>query len=653
MSGIIGIYRQNGRLETDELSSMLDTIAHRGSDGANIWHQDNVGFGHRMLWTTPESLLEKLPWCDSTYDTAITADARIDNRDELISLLDLKHLPAEKITDSSLILRAYHKWGVDCLEKLLGDFAFAIWDGKKQQLFCGRDHFGVKPFYYYGSDSLFTFASEIKALFSLPEVPRQLDETKIASYLIGDFDDLALTFYQQVLRLPPAHYLVISSEGISSSSYWSLDINSQIGLQSDEAYATEFNRLFTEAVRCRLRSAFAVGSELSGGLDSSAVACIARNLLREADEPALLQTFSAVFDNISECDERPFIDEVLKQGGFQPHYMLGDSRTPLTDVEDIFHYGDEAFFAPGFAAMNWGLCKLASDRGVRILLNGHDGDSTVSHGFGYLHDLAKAGRWLRLHREMRGVAKIYGESVWHGFWNYFSAYTVQNAIRYKPVKLLYKANAKLLRISKLKRASSTSNNPCAGFNPDFVARTELERRYRNWYKNERSSRTSSQRHHYRLLTQGLHSLALEIDDKAASAFGLEIRYPFWDKRLVEFCFALPAEQKLAQGWSRVVMRRAMAGILPAKVQWRTSKMDFTPNFKHGLLVREKQCLEQLIFQDETLGEYVDLTILRQKYREGEDVQFIWRAVSLGLWLRYISTDQPAQTLKQSEYHPMA
>jgi asparagine synthase (glutamine-hydrolysing) len=202
MSAIAGIfYLDRQPVERDHLSKMLDTLAHRGSDGANIWCENNVGLVHRMLWTTPESLLETLPL--EKDNLVITADARIDNRDELISALELSDLPKEKITDSDLILAAYQKWGEDCPTRLLGDFAFAIWDKREQILFCARDPMGVKPFYYYSSGNIFIFASEIKALFTSPYVPCNLNEPMVADYLAkilfnGRKED---SFYQDIVEL--------------------------------------------------------------------------------------------------------------------------------------------------------------------------------------------------------------------------------------------------------------------------------------------------------------------------------------------------------------------------------------------------------------------------------------------------------------------
>ena len=286
MSGITGIYHPGGApVDGGDLERMVDVIVHRGPDGYGVWNEGPIGLGHRMLWTTPESRQEKLPLVKESGDLAITADARIDNRDEVLSQVGLSGFPRDGINDSALILGAYQKWGERCVEHLLGDFAFAIWDKRRQVLFCARDHFGVKPFIYYSCGSLFAFASEIKALLCLPYVPRQLDEMSVGEYLTSTFDDTARTFYKDIHRLPPAHSVTVSKEGTRLREYWSLDPSREIRLAGDQEYAEAFRERFTEAVRCRLRSAFPVGSLLSGGLDSSAVTCVARDLLTERGEP--------------------------------------------------------------------------------------------------------------------------------------------------------------------------------------------------------------------------------------------------------------------------------------------------------------------------------------------------------------------------------
>jgi asparagine synthase (glutamine-hydrolysing) len=435
MSAIAGIlYLDRQPVERDHLAEMLDILSHRGSDGANIWCGENVGFIHRMLWTTPESLLETLPL--EKDNLVITADARIDNRDELISILEINHLPKERITDNDLILAAYQKWGEKCPEKLLGDFAFAIWDKQEQQLFCARDHFGVKPFYYYLSEKKFVFATEIKAILCISEASFQVSEVRIGDYLASLFEDKEITFYENILRLPPASQIILSAEKIEIQSYWSLNQARELKFGSDQEYADKFREIFTEAVRCRLRSAVPLGTMLSGGLDSSSITCTARRIMTENSNHEQLPTFSAIFDEVKECDEQPYINAVLSQGGYKPNYIYGDKLSPLTDIEKVLWHQDEPLYAFNLF-LNMGLYDVAQKKGIRVILDGFDGDSTISHGVGYLRDLARQGKWFTLYREIKGYARNFDLSAWDLQKSYVFNYAIDPIInKFKLLRLV-------------------------------------------------------------------------------------------------------------------------------------------------------------------------------------------------------------------------
>src|SRR5881296_3903808 len=231
VSGIAGLWRLDGRPgEPAELDGMLARLAHRGPDGTGAWREGRVALGHGMLHTTPESLREQQPLVGTRGDLVLVADARVDNRAELCSLLPA---PSDA-TDAELILAAYERWGEACPEHLLGDFAFAIWDGRTQRLFCARDHFGVKPFYYHHRPGrLFALASEIKGLLVLPDVPRRLNETRVADYLVPLLEDKEITFYEEIVRLPPAHHMTVSRDGVRIERYWALDPSREIRMKSD------------------------------------------------------------------------------------------------------------------------------------------------------------------------------------------------------------------------------------------------------------------------------------------------------------------------------------------------------------------------------------------------------------------------------------
>ena len=639
MSAIVGLYNFDGKpIDSAIMNRMVDSLAHRGSDGAGIWSDGFIGLGHRMLWTTPESLHEKQPFLNHSGDVVITADARIDNRKELITALDLSGAAPGSITDSQLILAAYEKWGEICPEKLLGDFAFAIWDGRKQALFCARDHLGVKPFYYHLSNRMFAFASEIKALITAPNVPTRMNELRIAYHLEPNFlgQDKEITFYQDIFRFPPAHKMVVSAKGARRHSYWSLEPQQELRLKSDDQYSEAFREIFIDAVRCRLRSAFQAGSTLSGGLDSSSIACTARHLLA-GNGNGCFHTFSAIFPGLPErerrqIDERQFVDAVVAQGGgLSPHYIRADRLGPLDDIERVLWHEDEAVFAPNLY-MHWGLYKEAQGQGVRIMLDGIDGDTTVSHGLEYLAELARVGRWISMVKEATALSKKSNSSFppWKIIWRYgLHPLIPQNYIR-----IWWQLRGRSQATEFL--------NPV--INHGFAKRLGLAERAQALLDVLSAPTHSARAEHWQGLNSGLLPYVLEMADKAASAFSLEPRYPFCDRRLVEFCLAVPANQKLHQGWTRVIMRRAMTDILPNEVRWRIGKANLSPNFQLRLLNGHRELLENIILKDPGLiEEYVDVPALQIVYsrylsqQTAKDALIVYGAVALALWLAHSST----------------
>lgn len=628
MSGIAGInYLNQQPIEREKLARMVDILKHRGGDGVNIWHQGSIGLGHQMLWTTPESLREKLPAAQGKL--AITADARLDNREELIPALGLADYPTENITDSDLILAAYEKWGELCPERLLGDFAFGIWDGRNHSLFCARDYFGVKPFYYYHHPGkLFTFASEIKALLCLGEVPRRLNEVRIGDYLEVMLEDKAITFYQDILRLPPAHSLTVSLTGIKLREYWSLDPQYELKLNSDQEYAEAYLEVFTKAVRCRLRSAFPIGSALSGGLDSSSIVCIAREHLQQP-----LKTFSGIFESVPESDERPFINAVVEQGGVEPHYVNVDRISPLVDIEKVLWHQDEPFFAPNLF-MHWEMFKCAKQQGVRIFLDGFVGDSTVFHGTEYLLDLARTFQWLNLAKQVKSLARVHDYSAKKLMRYYLWDCTIKPKVPDHMMKLWYKLKNKQPPKSHRLQLSKHVNS-------SFAKQIDLLARINSFQPDD--SLFSAREYHHQYLTTGEIPFALEVANKATSVFALESRFPFTDRRLAEFCLAVPPNQKLHNGLTRAIVRRALINHLPEKICWRSDKGNLSYNFDQALLTFERKKLDEIMMHDtEVIAKYTDILFLNEAYQKyiyessTSSVTPIWLAVTLGLWLRYMN-----------------
>lgn len=612
---------------------MLDILSHRGSDGVGTWCQGLIGIGRRLLWTTPESLHEQCPLVSADGSLILTADARLDNRDQLITNLGLTQTQhsANQLSDGDLILAAYNKWGEACPNHLLGDFAFAIWDAYRQYLFCARDHFGVKPFYYYSAGEGFAFATEIKALLTLPQVPSRLNEAKVAEHLANLDSDPTITFYQNILRLPPGHSLTVHASGVTLQSYWQLDANIQeLQLSSTEEYTHQFLEHFTEAVRCRLRSAFPIGSMLSGGLDSSSITCIARQLLDNSDSPReTLHTFSARFDRVSASDERSYQDAVLATGNYKSHILRGDQLGPLASYEKVVWHRDAAVMAGNFR-LNWGLYEIAKQNNVRVILDGWDGDSTVSHGNEYLRELARSGHWLTLARETYAYGKRYDlpwqQVLFKWFWRYGLRPSLVSL--FKPVQaitpLAYtpQPNAMLKDLPLL---------------PKFIGRTGLDYKLQHLQLSPPQTERES---HYRLIMANIHSSMFDLLDSAGGAFSIDLRYPFFDKRLVEFCLSLPPYQKLHQGWGRFVLRNAISGVVPSSLQWRPDKSNLQPSFEFTFKTYEQSTIKSVLFEhSETIDRYVDVLALRDIYQRWmldqvsiSEINTLWRSVSLGMWL---------------------
>jgi asparagine synthase (glutamine-hydrolysing) len=617
MSGLAGILRLDaGKVEPSLLDGMLDRIGHRGPDGRARATCGPVGLAHLMLRTTPGSLHETLPLASPEGDLLLTADARLDNRKELLRVLEIPGEPP----DSALILAAYRRWGETCPERLLGDFAFALWDAARQRLFCARDPVGVRPFFYHHqAGRLFAFASEIKALLTLPEVPKRLNETRLADHLGGISTDPAATFYQGIARLPAAHALRVEGDRLALWRTWDARDSPEVRLPSDEAYAEAFLALFREAVRCRLGSALPPGAELSGGLDSPSVVSVARqHLVREGAPP--LKTFSAVFPEVPASDESAFIDLVGAQGGLEAHRVRCDRLSPMDNFRSSLVCMDEPSLLPNLFVA-WHLLKTVRSEGVRVLLSGSGSEDLQEQRLRDLLDtLLRQGRWREALAQMMGRSRRLGSSPWTLLWR-------------RGVQATLARGRSAGR--RLRRDPLSGRAPL--IRPEFALRTRLrERLWRRWGA-ERP--WESGKGCLDLLRDDIVPRGMEYTNTACAAFAVEPRYPYYDRRLISFCQGLPPEQKLKEGWDRSILRRAMKGILPEPLRWRQRTLTYGPNFTRAFLEGDRDALRASFPGDlERLAPYLDTTRVRRLYEaRGEGVSpkragTLWTLIALSRWL---------------------
>lgn len=595
MSGICGIINFDGKpVAPEALEAMMDALAHLGIDGRGTWRQGPIALGHQMLHLTPESLHEELPVFVPQSNLAITADARLDNRKELFQQLEISSDRQAGITDSELILAAYKKWGKGCTRYLLGDFAFVIWDGDRQELICATDPFGMRPLYYYHTPNEFIFASEIKGIHAVPGVPKVLNQKTIALMVMPTmfFMEPGRTFFERITRMPGSSVLTLSGRGIAKQEYWRPDLSRRIQFKDEMAYVEAFQDLFSQAVAARLRSAFPVFSLYSGGLDSSAVTGMAARLLGQ--EGRRLTALAAVLPpdyQGSGTDERAYIDLLQGTENLEIAYITDPWRGPFDDPDRLV-WGSDSPLHTSRHYLYTAFAAAAGQRQGRVLLDGVGGEFGPSfHGDGYYAELCWRGRWPRLVKELQARARN-------------DRCSLLNLIK-SQVIAPFMPNFLMTRLRP--RFDIAQMQQSMPLRQDFVQR-QLGReaaRYQRLSRSLGAVSPSHRRNQYQML------LLIRRGRQNGSFVGYErvsLACPFLDRRLLEFCLALPGDLKVNQGYKRSLIRAGMKGILPEALRFRTSKEPFSPDF-HDRYNRQKSRASVLLAQAEkhpAVREIVDL-----------------------------------------------
>ena len=605
------------------VQALAHAITHRGTEAPRVLRFEPALLVHAMLAVTPESQHEPQPLLDGAAALAVVADLRLDYRDELTRLLNLSSTSECPVGDAQLVLAAYERWGEECPAHLDGDFAFALWDSRRQTLFCARDPFGVKPFVYcLGAGTQFVFASQMRALLAVPGVPHQLDEQRIADFIVVYFNDTQSTFYSGIQRLAGGCSLTLRNGKLSVARYWSPDRVRPLRLSSCAEYAAGYHEHFSNAVRTRMRvkQNSELGSMLSGGLDSSAISCFVRD--ERSPQAVPLPVFSWIFSNAMEADEREYQQILVDSGGFAQHVIdsAATDYSPWTGIERFFP--DGPLYAPNFY-LNDGAAQRAHQAGVRAILDGVGGDSIISHGSARFVELLGRGRVLTLASELRALARHQG-------------------LHASPAHLFFANVVAPLTPPVLRSAARRVRGKRAEVASSALLSSSLARRVDIRHAHYRPFFTVRQRH-IADLQSPLLAEGLELFDRVLAEAGVEGRYPFFDRRLAEYCISLPADQKLAGGYSRIVARRAMDGSVPRAVQWRCDKGKPGLHIIHALRA-DRARLDDLFLRDpEVIAPYVNIDAVRELYRdflEQRSPEFtgvirLWSVAVLGYWLRQV------------------
>ena len=453
----------------------------------------------------------------------------------------------------SLILRAWLRWGRDCPNHLLGDYAFAVWDARKRTFFCARDHAGVRPFYYCLAPRGFVFASAVEAVLAMPDVSGALDEATVAAFLTGTgWNTTTRTFFKEVRKLPPGHALTIEGEPFSGNGlrtrierYWHPERTPASRSASDDAHAEEFLALYTQAVKDRLCDG-PVGTHLSGGLDSSSIAVLAARELRRRGHPApLVFSWLPALDGEApapaHAKEYALIDTVCAQEDLQV------SHCALSPGDVLAILRRDGTFPGVYVQMNEeAVQRRAADSGVRVLLSGWGGDEGVSfNGRGHLEQLLLGGRWLKLVAECRAAPHPF-QALAHIALSLAHPHLPSHLHRW----LSGGESRRRSRLIDPAFARRAKPLPVGVFRSVGVRRTQA-----------------------RLLRSGHLSQRIKGWAASGARHGLEYRYPLLDRRLLEFALGLPPEQFRRGRWSRWLMRYALDGVLPPEICWNSDKAD--------------------------------------------------------------------------------
>jgi asparagine synthase (glutamine-hydrolysing) len=600
VSGICGLFNLDGApVSEQEIGAMAALLERRGPEGTGIWREGSAGLGHTLLATTPEALHERLPLRHPETGCTITADVRLDNRGELLGLLGLRE--RRDLGDAEILLLGYLRWGDRCVERFLGDFAFAIWDPRDRKLFCGRDQMGMRPFYYHHAPGrFFAFASEPEAILVLPQTPYRINEERIADYLVGgvlEGIDQTRTFYEEVFRLSPARALTVAATGLRDRAYWDPVPGDELKLRNTNEYVEAFRALLIEATASRLRTSGALGSMLSGGLDSSSVTAIASRWLAD-QRKGPLHTFSARSRHGDTCVETRSIQSALTLPGLAPHTV---SPEELSDFEELGRLTREiAEPFDGHMTLIRLVYLLAQRAGVHVVLDGVSSDVLLAEGT-YLARLLRRGRLLAAMREARSQSRYWDEDPTHRE----LARALKSASPH-PMRQLYHA----LRPSRLEgRVADVIRR--SRLHPDFAARTQLAQRLRS--SRHFSSPAPLGSYTAERLAAILHpdlTVGRERYARLAAASSVEPRDPFLDLRLVSFAARLPGDQRLVDGAPKAILRRAMAGQLPNAIVTRRGRDHLGWSFTQRFVRDNRQDIEhRLRARADLLAPYVDGGVL--------------------------------------------
>jgi asparagine synthase (glutamine-hydrolysing) len=558
MSAIFGILRfDGGEVSARDLERMCNVLAHRGPDGRKfVVAGPPVGLGHCLMRVNREDLFERQPLQDREAGLTLVADCRIDNREELAGAYGIDAAELRDVPDSALVLRAYKSWGKDCVEHLIGDFAFAIWDCRANELILARDHMGQRSIFYHRARDFFVFATEPSALWAVPDVPRELSETALGRQLLFAPTRAGnATLFKDINHVPGGHIVVVSGDGrVAERRYWQPCADPSWLNRTEAEYVERYRAVLTEAVECRIRRLISPPALcLSGGFDSSAIAGLSGPVLTARGQK-LIAVSSVLEEGRDNAENARGWVELCRRHmpHLDVHYV---ARSHELEFENLAR----AYVAcNGFAGADYNITDIlfqeASAAGARLIMDGIGGDATINpRGGGILQYLLRTWQFRRFLLEAAALTRT-GTSSFHQI--------LRTDLIAGQVPFWLRRAWRALRHGQKPEWTHRSVAPTFAarlINTGTIDPAEIVVRLRPYLP----TRAQMERVLFAVVSRPAHHYASQ-----AAARRLEITRPMLDKRVVEFGRAVPEDLYVKDGRERHLARRALAGIYPPEFATR-------------------------------------------------------------------------------------
>lgn len=568
MSDFFGIVsRQQELVKEDWLWDMQRALALWKPDYVKILYQSHFGLGQNSLRITPESLHEHLP--ETTHGLSLVANARIDNRDELIKLLDVPK--AEVITDASLILAAYQKWGTECPKMLIGEFAFAIWDDAERSLFCAKDALGVRPLYYHVGSDFVIISTEIRGVFASKQVPKKLNDVMLAAHLSTFKAEKKQTAFKDIFSLEGAHWLLVKNGNVTKKPYWQPSIYPELRLKNNQEYEEAFCEKLQLAVKRRLRSAYPIGSLMSGGLDSTSITGLAlrENLKNPLHILSWAYKENAVQDH---PDDREYVNDFLafhKNANYEHSFVHGyDGYFSL--LERFQPMCDQPFLDVELPT-RFESYQLFEEKNVRVLMTGIGGDQCATYSaseypFHLLTQLRPLKAIQTLNRIKQGADLTWRKMAG----NYIIKPSIAAFKGVEPWGKGYGKGGKKFLTAKAKKLF---------IHPDLYERTSFESFVKNHSATQDLPNAFKNPLKNGILMKTFESgLETSFNQRyhVTQHFKMQYTYPLLDRELISFLLSMPADQFHQNGLGRSIVRRSMHSFVPDSILKKTAKIGSAP-----------------------------------------------------------------------------